>query len=331
MRDGNRAEGARPPRQHQAACASVEVTRAPRARQRTGTSRGRLLRRIWRSRASYLLLLPFYAPFSLFVLGPVLANFSNSLQHIRPNQNVWVGLANYSKLLDDPVFWKALSNTMALTAGLVPLILAISLGIAAVASDMSRRWRSYYRMAFYLPVVASAVVLSLIWLWILNPIYGLLNFLIGLVGISPVTWLGSTETALGSVLLVLLSFSLGGPVVLFMAGIDGIPGEIFEAAQIDGASRRQQFSRITVPLLRPTIAFVLIVATIGTFQVFTVVQILTNGGPANATQTLVFSIYQTAFSYLDLGYAAAMSVVLLGLSFVIAVIQMRLVVREISF
>jgi multiple sugar transport system permease protein len=290
-----------------------------------------LPRRIWRARWSYFFLLPFYIPFTLFFLLPLFQNLTNSFQRVGIRQNTWIGLDNYTKLIGDDVFRQAVFNTVVLVAALVPIVIVVGIAIAAICRPLSGRWQSWFRMSFYLPVVASAVVLTIVWKWILNPVYGLLNFVLSLVGVPPIVWLGTTDWALIAVLIVVTSFSLGAPIILFMAGLNAIPNELYEAARIDGASAWQEFRNISLPLLRPTVAFVLIVTTIGTFQVFVVIQLLTKGGPANATQTIVYRIWETAFTLSDFGYAAAMSVFLLAIALVIAVIQMQLVSRDIAF
>ena len=290
-----------------------------------------LARRVWRARSAYLFLLPFYGFFTLFFLYPLFQNVTNSFQKVGIRSSTWVGLQNYDRLLNDDVFAKAVSNTVVLVAALVPIVMVVGIAIAAIARPLSQRWQSYFRLAFYLPVVASAVVLTIVWKWILNPVYGLLNYLLSLVGIEPIVWLGTTEWALPAVLIVVASFSIGAPIILFMAGLNAIPNELYEAAKIDGATAWQEFRHISLPLLRPTSAFVLIVTTIGTFQVFVVINLLTKGGPANATQTIVYRIWETAFTLSDFGYAAAMSVVLLAIAFVIAIVQMRLVSRDIAY
>ena len=281
--------------------------------------------------APYVLLLPFYALFATFTLWPLLQNILISFQRVDLTRYTWIGLKNYQVLFADPVFLTAVRNTVVLSAGLVPLTVVLSLAIAVVATALPRGPRNFYRIAFYLPAVASATVISIVFLWILNPIYGLLNYAIGLVGIPPVAWLGNTDTALFSIMLVVLTFSVGVPVILFMAGLDAIPRDLYEAARIDGAGARQAFRSITLPLLRPTLAFVLITSTIASFQVFTVVQLLTQGGPANATQTVVYGIYQTAFVDLNFGGAAAASVLLMMFGLGIALIQMRVVNRDIAY
>jgi multiple sugar transport system permease protein len=290
-----------------------------------------LARRVWRARSAYLFLLPFYIPFTLFFLLPLFQNLTSSLQRVGIRQSTWIGLANFQKLAADAVFHQAVFNTIVLVAALVPIVVVIGVAIAAVCRPLSQRWQSWFRMAFYLPVVASAVVLTIVWKWILNPVYGLLNYVLGLVGIPPIVWLGTTEWALIAVLIVVVSFSLGAPIILFMAGLNAIPSELYDAARIDGASPWQEFRNISLPLLRPTLSFVLIVLTIGTFQVFVVIQLLTKGGPANATQTIVYRIWETAFTLSDFGYAAAMSVVLLAIALVIAVVQMRIVSRDVAY
>ena len=290
-----------------------------------------LARRIWRARSSYMFLLPFYSFFTLFFLVPLFQNIIYSLQKVGIRSSTWIGLANYERLLRDDTFFKAVANTVVLVAALVPIVMVLGIGIAAIARPLSTRWQAYFRLAFYLPVVASAVVLTIVWKWILNPVYGLLNYILSLVGIEPIVWLGTTEWALPAVLIVVASFSIGTPIILFMAGLNAIPAELYEAAKIDGATPWQEFRHISLPLLRPTSAFVLIVTTIGTFQVFSVIQLLTKGGPANATQTIVYRIWETAFTLSDFGLAAAMSVVLLAIAFVIAIVQLRVVNRDVAY
>ena len=290
-----------------------------------------LARQIWRARWSYLFLLPFYSFFTLFFLVPLFQNIIYSLQKVGIRSSTWIGLENYERLLGDDTFFKAVANTVVLVAALVPIVMVLGIGIAAIARPLSVRWQAYFRLAFYLPVVASAVVLTIVWKWILNPVYGLLNYILSLVGIEPIVWLGTTEWALPAVLIVVASFSIGTPIILFMAGLNAIPAELYEAAKIDGATPWQEFRHISLPLLRPTSAFVLIVTTIGTFQVFSVIQLLTKGGPANATQTIVYRIWETAFTLSDFGMAAAMSVVLLAIAFVIAIVQLRVVNRDVAY
>jgi multiple sugar transport system permease protein len=182
-----------------------------------------------------------------------------------------------------------------------------------------------------LPVVASGVVLSMVWLYIYHPTYGLLNYLLSLVGVSPIPWLGTTETALPSLAAVVISWTIGQPLIIFLAGLGGIPQDLYDAASIDGADGWQQFWKVTLPLLVPTTLFVLVTQTINVFQVFVVVLLMTKGGPVNSTQTIVYRIWETAFTFFKFGYASAMGVVLLVLVSVVAVVQFRLLGREVEY
>jgi multiple sugar transport system permease protein len=199
-----------------------------------------------------------------------------------------------------------------------------------IVHPLSRRLQAFYRLAFYLPGVAGGVILALVWLWIYQPTYGLLNYLLSSIGVQPIAWLGTGETALPSLMLVVLTWILGQPIILLLAGLDAIPLELTEAARLDGAAGSTMLHRITLPMLKPTLLFVLVTQTIGVMQVFVVVNVMTQGGPANATQTLVFRIYETAFSFYEYGYASAMGVALLAIVAVVAMAQFRLLGQELE-
>jgi multiple sugar transport system permease protein len=285
----------------------------------------RAIRLLWSHRTTYAFLLPFAICFSLFTLWPLANVFLTSVQHVGYLGNRWVGLLNYQHLLADPVFWRALINTGELALAHAVVVMTLALGIAVVTTGLPGRVQTFIRAAFYLPTVASAVVLSIVWLWILNPVYGLFNFLLGKLGVPRIAWLGDPHTALFGIFLVLVTFTLGVPIILFIAGLNAIPDDLYDAAGIDGAGAWQKFRHISLPLLKRTLAFVLITSTISTFQVFVLVTLLTHGGPANATQTIVFLIWQRAFMESDFGYASSAAVVLLGVSLVTAIVQLRLV------
>jgi multiple sugar transport system permease protein len=168
-------------------------------------------------------------------------------------------------------------------------------------------------------------------LWLFNHTFGLLNYLIGLFGIEPIAWLGTPMRALLSVMVVLVTFTIGQPIILFLAALGGIPADLYEAAMIDGANSRNRFFKITMPLLKPTILFVLVTQIIGTFQVFVIILLLTNGGPANSTQTIVFRIYQTAFDFFNFGYASALAVVMLIIVSLIAWLNFRFLGKDTEY
>lgn len=290
-----------------------------------------LFEQIWAARWAYIFLLPALAPFFVFVLYPLLAGLQLSFYDAQLVARKWVGLANFVALARDSAFRLAVVNTVYFVVGVVPVTVALSLILAVIVHPLGRAAQSFFRLAFYLPVVAAGVVLSIVWLYIYNPTYGLLNYLLSLVGIGRVEWLGRTETALPSLALVVVSWTIGQPLILFLAGLAGIPSELYDAAAIDGAGGWDRFWRVTLPLLRPTALFVLVTQTIGVFQVFVVVLLMTRGGPANATQTIVYRIYETAFSFFQFGYASAMGVVLLIIVGLVAIAQFRFLGQEVEY
>lgn len=290
-----------------------------------------LSRQIWSARWAYLFLLPALIPFLIFILGPLLAGLRLSFYDARLADQTFIGLANFVNLANDEAFRRAVINTFIFVFIVVPTTVILSLFIALMVSPLRQHAQSFFRMAFYLPVVASGVVLTMVWLYIYNPTYGLLNYLLSQIGVSRIEWLGRTETALPALAVVVVSWTIGQPVILFLAGLAGIPRTLYDAAKIDGASAWQEFMYVTLPLLKPTTLFVMVTQTIGVFQVFVVVLLMTRGGPANATQSIVYRIYETAFTFFRFGYASAMGVVLLILVSLVAVIQFRLLGQEVQY
>jgi multiple sugar transport system permease protein len=286
---------------------------------------------LWAARWAYLFLLPAMVPFVLFILWPMVEGLRLSFYDAQLVSRKWVGLDNFVALARDHAFRKAVLNTIYFVLGVVPATVAISLFLAVVVSPLKSVTQSFFRMAFYLPVVAAGVVLSMVWLYIYNPTYGLLNYLLGVVGLPRVAWLGTTETALPSLAVVVASWTIGQPLIIFLAGLAGIPQDLYDAASIDGAGAWHKFWRVTLPLLMPTMLFVLVTQTINVFQVFVVVLLMTRGGPFNATQTIVYRIWETAFSFFQFGYASAMGVVLILLVSIVAVIQFKLLGREVEY
>lgn len=290
-----------------------------------------MIRRIIQARWAYFFLLPAYFFFVIFTLLPLVQGVGFSLYDVKLNTRKFVGLQHYVALYHDDAFWKALVNTLLITLGVVPAVVVISILVAVVVHPLNKHVQTFFRMSFYMPVVASGVVLSMVWLWIYNPTYGLLNYLIGLIGLEPVAWLGTPGKALVSIIIVVITLVLGQPIILFLAALGGIPQDLQEAAMIDGANSRQRFFRITLPLLKPTTLFVMVTQTIAVFQVFVVIMLLTNGGPANGTQTIVYRIYQTAFDFFNFGYASALGVVMLVIVSFLAWFNFRLLGQDTEF
>jgi multiple sugar transport system permease protein len=290
-----------------------------------------LLARIWEARAAYGFIAPAYVLFIAFVFLPLIQALYLSFFNAGLTTRTFVGLRNFVFMIGDEAFGHALVNTVVFVVILVPCIIALSLLIAVFVFPRGKGVQTFFRMAFYLPVVASGVVLAIVWLWIFNPVYGLLNWLVGLVGIPPVQWLSDHRTALPSLALVVLSWTLGGPLILYLAALGSIPTELFEAAMLDGAGGFRKLRSITLPLLKPTTLFVLVTQTIGVFQVFVVVYLMTAGGPAFATQTIVYRIWEVGFDTYAFGYASAMGMVLLLIVGTISFIQFKFLGAEVEY
>jgi ABC-type sugar transport system permease subunit len=235
----------------------------------------------------------------------------------------FVGLANYQQLFSDAVFWEALQNTVVYTVIFVAPVAVVSLILAALINQRLPLI-GVFRSAFYLPVVTSISVIALIWRFILLPQpEGPLNYLIGLIGIAPQDWLIDLGEAMPSITLMQIWATMGYYMILWLAGLQGVPEELHEAAKIDGADRWAIFFNVTLPLLQPTTIFVVMIATIGALQMFGAVFLLTGGGPIHATTTVVYYIYQTAFMTYRMGYGASGSIVLFVIILIITLLQRR--------
>ncbi|GMA15326.1 sugar ABC transporter permease (plasmid) [Deinococcus metallilatus] len=275
-----------------------------------------------------LFLAPDVIGLAVFVVLPIVAalviSFTNWNALGSPS---WVGAANYQRLLADPVFWSSLRVTALYTVIYVPLVFAVSLGLALLANQRLPLIGAF-RTIFFVPVVLSLVVTGLMWRFIFDEQVGLLNYALSLVHLPPRAWLGDVNLALPAIIVVSVWINMGYYMTIFLAGLQDIPREYYEAARIDGAGGWQSFWRITLPLLRPTSLFVLVVTLIGSFQVFDQIWVMTKGGPADATQVTVIYIYKQAFQYLSLGYASAIAFALFLVIFVVSLAQFWLVRKE---
>jgi multiple sugar transport system permease protein len=231
-----------------------------------------------------------------------------------------VGLRNFAQLAHDPTFFRALWNTIYYTAVSVPLGMAFSLGLA-MALNRSIPGVGFYRTLVLIPVISSTVATALLWGLMLDPYIGLANHLLRILGLPASGWLTDTKMAMPAIILMSVWKGLGYNMVLFLAGLQGIPPELREAARIDGASRWKEFLNITLPMLSPTTFFVLVISVISSFQVFDQTWVLTKGGPQEATITLVYYVYQTGFQQLRMGYASAIAYVLFFMTLIVVMIQ----------
>jgi multiple sugar transport system permease protein len=234
----------------------------------------------------------------------------------------WAGVANYQKLLGDTVFWRSVVNTTYYAFVTIPMGMALALALALMLNEKIRGV-AVLRTIFYMPQVTSAVAISMVWLWLYETDIGLFNYLLERIGLSPVRWLADPQTAMPSIILMSIWHGLGYRMIIFLAGLQGIPEHLYEAAKLDGAGRWARFRYVTWPMLMPTTFFVFVTSTIGAFQVFGQVYVMTSGGPMDSTTVIVHQIYQNAFVFLKMGYGAAMAFVLFLIVLILTVLNFR--------
>lgn len=268
-----------------------------------------------------VLLLPSLAGMVVFLMAPVLSSLVLSFSEWDLIGEInWVGIDNYVTALADPAVLGALRNTLTFILGYLPSVVIIALGLALLLNRRIKG-RVVFRAIYFVPVVTSWVAVSLIWKWLLNPQYGLVNFALDAVGIKGPGWLFDPAWAMTGVILTSVWKDIGFVTVIYLAGLQDIPEPLYEAAALDGATPWQRFWSITFPMLAPTTFFVTTISLISSFQVFDQVWIMTQGGPAGATSVMVELIYKNAFSYYKMGYASAISWVLFALIFAVTIAQ----------
>jgi len=272
------------------------------------------------------------AVFLVFTVYPLISAFLISFQKFKPLGSEWVGLENYKALLKDELFFKSILNTTIYTIGAVPVNLIISFGIALLMFPLSKRLQTMFKAIYYLPSVASGVTMSLVWLWIFDPLpAGLLNRLVSLFGIPNQNWLGSTKTAMLSLLLMTWLGNHGKSIIIYVAALGGIPDSLFEVADIEGASFIKKVRYIILPLLKPTTLFLTVTGVIGSFQVFMNAYLMTSGGPNNATTMIGLLIFRNAFTYFNFGVASAQALVLTLIIVVISVFQFKYFGEDVEY
>jgi multiple sugar transport system permease protein len=274
----------------------------------------------------WLLTLPAFVHTLLWVGGPVIAAVVLSFTDFDVvNPPVFNGGVNYSEIMGDDVFWRALWHNLIMVAIGVPISMFIAL-VLAVALNQGLKGQSWFRTMIFMPHVTATVAIAMIWLWIYAPnAGGLGNVMLGFVGITPQSWLTNSNLALPAVIIVTIWQGIGLKMLIYLAALQGVSQELYEAADVDGASTIKKFLHITVPMLRPATFFVLVTSIIGNFQTFDLIFNLTNGGPANATTVITYQIYVAAFQQFRMGYATAQSVVLLLVLIVITLISRKVV------
>ena len=279
----------------------------------------------------YLFITPSFIHLLLFFIGPMIfilyLTFHrwNIIDPLKP----FVGLQNFISLARDDLFWKALKNTFVYSLH-VPVAMAISLGLAGLLHQRIKGV-TWWRTIYFLPVVSSYVAIAMVWQWIYHPHFGIINYLLHFIGLGPYPWLTSPSSALLSIMIMAIWIQIGYQVVIFHAGLQSIPDQYYEAALIDGASGWQRFRRITLPLLKPTTLFVLVTSMISSFQVFTSVFVMTEGGPSRSTDVAVYHIYQQGWEYMRMGYASAMALVLLVIIMIVTLVQFKFLGKRVEY
>ena len=277
----------------------------------------------------YAFLLPALAAISLFFVVPVAASLFLSftdfdIYAVADIRNLrMIGIQNYERLVADPQFWKALRNTgyFAIVGG--PLSIFASLGAALLIDARAARFKPLFRTALFLPVTTTLVAVAVIWRYFYHPRYGLLNHALAAFGVAPIDWLGDPRWAMPAIILMAVWKNFGFNMIVFLAGLQAIPERIYEAAILDGAGAWRQLRDITLPMLAPTFLFVSIVTAIGYLQLFTEPYVMTQGGPAGATRSVVLLMYEQGFRWWNMGYAATIAVLLFGVILIATMVQLR--------
>ncbi len=277
----------------------------------------------------YLFLLPGSVILTVFIFYPMLqAIWMSFTEYNMITDAEFIGLENYENLFDSDVFWNALTNTFIYLIGVVPALVILPIFLAVLVNQKIKGI-GFFRSAYYIPVVISLVVAGITWDWVYRE-NGILNYILDYSGViaEPIPWLTSQDTAIFAVMAVTIWKGIGYYMIIYLAGLQSIPHDLYEAAEMDGANWWQQVTRITIPMLMPFVLIVTIMSTIAAMKVFEEIYVMTGGGPARSTETLVFYIYSEAFEKLNMGYAAAGGVILFLITLVISLINLKFMGKD---
>ncbi|HRN26724.1 MAG TPA: sugar ABC transporter permease [Ignavibacteriaceae bacterium] len=280
--------------------------------------------------AAYIFLAPALSAIFIFFFLPVIAAFVMSFTdfdiYALGNLSTvrFIGLDNYIKLFDDPLFYTALQNTFYFVILAGPLSIAVSLGAALMLNSKLVKYKAIFRLSYFIPVVTTLVAVAIVWRFIYHPKFGIINYLLSLIGIAQVDWLGDTATAMPAIVLMSVWKNFGYNMIIFIAGLQNIPEDLYEASSIEGASGWQQFKSITLPMLAPTTIFISLITMIGYFQFFAEPYIMTQGGPLNSTLSVVQYMYQEGFKWWNMGYSASIAFVFFFIILLGTIIQLKI-------
>jgi len=283
-------------------------------------------------RTAFILIAPAMLGIVVFSFIPIIQAFSTSFYDapLLSPRRTYIGLDNYITAFNDPVFIRSIVNTVVYAIGAVILQVILALGLALLIRDRLPGV-GFFRSAYFLPVVTSLVVVSTVWKVMYNTNDGLINSVLRTVNITPQPWLTSPNLALLSIIIIGVWKEVGFSMLVLLGGLNNIPAELYEAASIDGARGWYRFWHITLPLLRRPMLFVVVLSTINAFKVFTPIYLITEGGPVDSTQTMVYYIYQTSFKYFKMGYASALSFIVLALVLVFTIVQFRMLRSDVEY
>lgn len=282
---------------------------------------------------SYCFLAPVLLFFLVFVFAPMIMGFVTSFFNYTMTDFTFVGLDNYIRMFQDEVFIKSLVNTVIIVVGSVPVVVIFSLFVASQTYEKSMITRSFFRFVFFLPVVTGSVAVTVVWKWIYDPLSGILNFVLKEGGAieQSISWLGDKKYALWAIIIILLTTSVGQPIILYIASMGNIDKSLMEAARVDGADEIQVFWKIKWPSLLPTTLYIVVITTINSFQCFALIQLLTSGGPNYSTSTIMYYLYEKAFKLSEYGYANTMGVFLAVLIGLVSFIQFKTLGNDVEY
>lgn len=282
---------------------------------------------------SYAFLAPVLIFFILFVLTPMIMGFVTSFFNYTMDDFTFIGFDNYVRMFNDSIFMKSLINTLIIVVGSVPIVVLFSLFVASQTYEKNVFTRSFYRFVFFLPVVTGSVAVTVVWKWIYDPLSGTLNYVLNAAQIIDrnISWLGDNNWALLAIMVILLTTSVGQPIILYIASMGNIDNSLVEAARIDGANETQVFWKIKWPGLLPTTLYIAVITTINSFQCFALIQLLTSGGPNYSTSTLMYYLYEKAFKLTEYGYANTIGVFLAVLIALISYLQFKFLGRDVEY
>lgn len=294
---------------------------------------------MWEVLWPYIFLTPALIFYLVLVVWPIIHAFIISLHEwwLLPSERPFVGIVNYTAAMHDSLTLQSTKVTLLYTIAVVPIGGALSLVLALILNNRQIRGLGFFRTVYFIPVITTWAAAGFVWRWLFEPRFGLVNAFLGLFGVRGPGWLGSPTWALPAIIITAIWKGLGYNMVIFLAGLQSIPREYYEAAQIDGANSWQCFWKITLPLLNPTLVFVIVTSVISSFQVFTPIIIMTKrggagaGGPLDSTRALVYHIYDLAFRRGKLGFSSAVAYILFAMVMGVTIIQLRLMQREIEY